>query len=141
MRRLFVLCLLLVFSSVVQAQSVEGVNIVDFGLYTVRVGKTVSAPASAFGAEDYLTGVKHLQSKTTISASVGTSFGFRFRVVGKGNGIARLRIVVRFPNPGIRNPKTGEIRQTEAHFDAVKINAVGFSGYAIDEDWEIVPGI
>jgi hypothetical protein len=139
-RRILVSCLLVAFSSVAQAQVAEQIEIVDAGIYEARVEKTVSAPHTAFGAEDHLSSVKLLQSTTTISASAGMRFGFRFRVIGRGNGLMKLKMVVRVPHPGMSNPKTGEITKIEAHSAYPKIGEVSYSGYTFDEDWEIVPG-
>jgi hypothetical protein len=71
---------------------------------------------------------------------VGVTFGFRYRVVGKGKGAAKLKTVIHFPSRGLRNPKTGEITTVEAHRGQAPVGEANYNSYTFDEDWEIVRG-
>ena len=54
--------------------------------------------------------------------------------------VVPLRMVTRFPPPGLRDPETGEARR---HQEVKVLKTIGtrhFRAYTIHEGWEMVPG-
>ena len=124
-----------------QAPKVDGIEIVETGLYRVEVAKTTQAAGAATGVQDELSNVKLVSSTTTVPAQVGTKFGFRYRVLGSPDRASvKLTVIVRFPGEGLRNPKTGERKAQDVTMWTRNIGAVTYNGYSFDAGWELVPG-
>jgi hypothetical protein len=124
-----------------QAPKVNGIEIVETGIYRVEIAKTTQAPGTATGVQDELTNVKLVSNTTTVPALIGTKFGIRYRVVGSPDRASvKLTVIVRFPGEGVRNPKTGERKAQDVTSWTRNIGVVTYSGYSFDESWELLPG-
>jgi hypothetical protein len=85
-------------------------------------------------------GIAHVSRTIAIRAEPGAQFGFRYRVVGEPNGgQTPLRLVTRFPPPGLNDPGRGIEHQSEEIVMAT-VGGTGFHGYELEYDWERVPG-
>jgi hypothetical protein len=71
---------------------------------------------------------------------VGVHFGFRYKIIGPENGIAKLTMVTLIPDPGIRNPNTGRTTMRNEYVEAKAIGSTQYTGYTFDNPWEIVLG-
>jgi hypothetical protein len=124
-----------------QAQSIDRIELVEWGIFQhERTGETTS-PRTATGTTNLVRNVRLQQTTTTIPALVGMKFGFRFRVVGapRGAGV-RLKCVTRFPSQGLTNPaKSKTFSSSEFYSDAV-VGEVTYRGYGFDHDWEVETG-
>jgi hypothetical protein len=140
MRRFFVFWLLVGSSNLAQAQTIQRIEILEFGIYTAQVDTRVPAPGTAFGPRDTISDAKLAQSTTTIPTRIGVRFGFRYRIVGEGNRAVKLKVVARIPPPGIRNPKTGDTTREDVDFIGSKVGEIAYTGYSFDDDSEMVPG-
>jgi hypothetical protein len=120
-----------------QGPRLDRIDVLDHGLYrTVRAG-TGPTPQ---GAAVVVRGVEHVRSTTQIPASQDVQFGFRYRVVGDPNGgQLPLRLITRFPPPGLRDPRSGLTSSTEELVMAT-VGGSGFHAYELEYDWELVPG-
>jgi hypothetical protein len=140
-RSLPVVLLALVLTAGARAQQVEGIEIVDWGIY--RTGNIVryADPRSPSG-ESYLTeSIRLDQATTTIPALVGMTFGLRFKVVGSPERApVVLKTVVRFPKEGVTNPATGK-KFLSAEFEAsALVGETTWEAYTLDYEWEVVTG-
>lgn len=119
-----------------RAQPTEA-DIIEYGSFAAAVEPV------RIGAHGYNTSpsVRHLQTKHTIPAQPGTVFGFTYKLAGSfGQEPLILRQVVIFPPPGLVKPGTGTIHGTEIDAPA-KLGEIGFVGYALQQPWELVPGV
>ncbi len=138
-----VLCFAVVIGALLDdvalGQVVQSIVITDFGLYTSQIDKTVNAPGTAAGTNNLVSDIKLLESTTTIPARLGSNFGFRYRIIGEGKSVT-VKLVTHIPEPGLRNPETGNTNVTSVVYIERSIGAVNFTSYSFDHDWEVVPG-
>ncbi len=113
-----------------QVAKVERVDVIESGLYTLVRGPAGSEPVATF-----------VESTDTVVARVGSTFGFRYLLVGEPAGApVSLWLVTRIPPPGVQNPTLrANVTVTEEPFTAV-IGTTHISGYSFDSSWEAVPG-
>ena len=124
-----------------QAPQVTRADVTEFGIYTADLVQAEKAPGSVAGTEKIVTHMRLAAQTRTIPAAKGVSFGYRFVLVGAPAGaIAPLHTVSIFPS-AMTNPAT---RQSAARSESdigLSIGAVGYTGYSMDSDWEVLPGV
>ena len=126
-------------ASPVAAQIVGDVEIVEQGIYTADIDRTVRGPDGLF--RNVLSNICHVVETTTIPARLGLHFGFRYRIGGVAQGrVIDVRKLTLFPTamqpPGATKPIT-----RAEHTYQRQIGTIGFTGYAFDETSELMPGI
>ena len=93
---------LLLSSSAAYAQTplVERIRFTEYGIYTVDRDVQVRDVLGINRAA--ATNVRHAATLRTIPAQIGTTFGFRYEVIGRPHAASvELRQVVIFPSPGL----------------------------------------
>jgi hypothetical protein len=135
------LVLLVLAASPVQAQQVERIDIVEWGIYQHDVRGEIPAPEAPAGKRNVIDNVRLQQATTTVPALVGMKFGYRFRVVGSSPGaLVRLEYVVRFPKQGLTNPAKAKTFATSQYHSHAAVGEVAYRGYSFDYDWEVETG-
>jgi len=122
-----------------QAPSVERIDVVEYGTYTVdrrvqgRDGRGINQATA--------TNVRHAATTRDIPARIGTTFGFRYRLVGKPDQApVTLRRIVVFPAPGLRpSPSARPLAQDEFTVQA-RIGETNYIFYTLEDGFELVPG-
>jgi len=124
------------------AQEVEGIEIVETGIYAVETTKLKPSSDTAAGYLGTVDEIRLVKSTTTIPAVQGTSFGMRYKILGvPKDARVELRLLTRLPAQGVHNPTTGEITFRNELSVERTIGDVHFRGYALRNEWEAVPGI
>lgn len=144
MRRAFIALLLLAAVPSVSAQAprIEGIDLVDYGIYDATFTRRIEDSGSVGGSRSGVTTIKLRERTSTIQAQKGLQFGVRFFVVGEPkNAPVPLRFVTRFPPQGVRDATTGITSYRNEHVRTAKVGGADFSGYSFDYDWEMVPGV
>ncbi len=120
---------------------VDGATIGDPGIYTSSVMKDIPDANTAEGVR-HTVGNISLQSRTeTIPARLGVGFGFHYTITGAPNGAqVQIRFVNRFPDPGLKNPTTGETTHIEEYSSNATVGNEMYKGWHFDHDYELVPG-
>jgi len=139
MRFLISLLALVLGLGAAQAQTINRLEITDFGTYKVEPG---NKRKNAEGLKTMVTpGVEHLETTTTIPARIGISFGVRYKVVGEpDNAEVTLRKVISFPPPGLQ-PSRGKIMpQSESKVETM-IGETVADLYTLEDNFELVPGV
>jgi hypothetical protein len=140
MRSFFAFWLLLALPGGAQAQTIQRIEIIEFGIFT-RGPQTIGEDAgSPSGFARAVSKVTLVQRTNIVPARIGAHFGFTFRVIGASDTIAKFKYILHIPAPGIRNPNTGNIMETGYHVQECRVGDVCFVGYGLDHDFEIVPG-
>jgi hypothetical protein len=89
-----------------------------------------------------VTGVDLKEKTYRISARTGVRFGVRYRIVGQpADADVKVKLVIRFPPAGLRNPQTGTPSYSDESTITRKVGKVTTAGFGFDRDWEMVPGI
>jgi hypothetical protein len=124
-----------------QAQQVDRIEIVEWGIFRNDQEARVPAPDTPTGTRNLVRNVRLQQATTTIPALVGMKFGFRFKVVGSPPGArVSLKVVTRFPSQGVTNPaKRKTFATSEFSSDAI-VGEITYRGYSFDQDWEVETG-
>jgi hypothetical protein len=131
----------LALASAAHAQTVERITISDPGLYGYETEKVEDAPNSVRGIFRTVRNQRLIEQTERVPGLIGTSFGVNFDVAGKPNGESvTLRLITRFPAPGLRDPKTGKLFLTSENDRQFKIGQLAFRSFTFDESWEIMPG-
>jgi hypothetical protein len=140
MRILISLLLLAALSNAAGAQTVQRIEITEFGIYRSKTTEVVAAPGTATGTEWLVTDIKLVKQTTTVPARLGVEFGFRYKIIGRGGASVRLKKLTLIPQPGIRNPKTGNTSVRSESFLDRKVGTTNYTSYGLDNSWEIVTG-
>lgn len=80
-------------------------------------------------------------STTSILAEVGVRFGLRYSVIGPPGYSPELKLVIRFPPGGLRDPATRQILFQSEFDTAVIAGATNYWEYHFENEWEVVGGI
>jgi hypothetical protein len=141
MRALLSLLLLASISSTAGAQTIQRIDITEVGIYRLgQVTETRGALGTATGEVHILADINLVQATTTIPARLGVTLGIRYRIVGQTGEKVRLKVVWLIPQPGIRNPNTGNTTvRDESDWDRT-VGSMFHNGYTFDNPWEIVTG-
>jgi len=134
--------LLFLVSCTSQPAKVEKIQTLDYGIYEVLgPSRTVNAPETALGKATAVKDFKLLKATRTIRAKLGSSFGYRYAIIGepKGKRVA-LKFVMIFPSKGLLNPHTQKVNNRGELTLKRAIGKDHFDIYSFDEEWEMVPG-
>ncbi len=124
-----------------QAQKVERITITDPGLYDYEVEKIDKTPDSVSTGFKTIKNVRLLQRAERIPAKRGSRFGVRYRIIAdQSNLFVNVRTVMRYPEPGLRDPKTNRLHEKTENTQLNITGAESYTGYSFDEDWEAMPG-
>jgi hypothetical protein len=128
-------------SATAQQARIERIMIVEAGLLEARKVDSVPTPGTASGETSVLDSVVFYDASRSVPAQVGMQFGARYRIVGAPAGQAAIvRIKWLVPEPGMRNPLTGEVTQVDEADENVTTGTDRLAGYKFGQSWEVVPG-
>jgi len=139
MRRVFAfaaaLALLATFS--VARADQPRVEIIDFGAYATGSRTTIPMPISVSGRMNLVDHVRLTEKTREIMGQLGTSFGFRYRVLGVPSGAT---ITVRTLHPRLTNPETGKTMNYGEREQEASPGSERYTGYSFDASYEIAEG-
>ncbi len=134
---------LLLFASAstgAQAQQVDRINIIDYGIYTGTTQKAETKQDTAAGYINVSSNIKLVTQTETVSARLGLRFGLRYVVVGQPKGSeVTLTWITRFPPQGLVNAKGEKFQKNEFDRPAT-IGEPRFRMYEFTYSWEMVSG-
>lgn len=140
----FVLIVLAVLvPTVLDAQTthLRRIEIVASGTYEIKVETSTPDVNVVGGHTDIVSAWKRISPGQTFRAQLCLTFGLEYQIAGSPNGaMMPLRMVTRFPPPGLRDPETGDAK---LHQEVRILKTIGtrhFRAYTIHESWEMVPG-
>jgi hypothetical protein len=132
---------LLLSSSAAYAQTpqVERILFTEYGIYTVDrdvQGRDVLGINRAAASN-----VRHAATLRTIPAQIGTTFGFRYKVIGRPHAAwVELRQVVIFPSPGIIPSSSSKPITQDEFVLQTRIGERSYASYTLEDAFELVPG-
>jgi Domain of unknown function (DUF3859) len=121
--------------------TVERIDVLDTGVYTVETGAVTTDPGAPTGEITAVPVATNVEATTEIKGDVGLEFGLRYVIAGAPEGSdVPLDFVIRYPAPGLKDPAEAEpIRESRFSRDK-SIGETLYLGYGFENDWEIVPG-
>jgi len=134
--------LLLAGSAAAQAVKVERIEVARPGTYQIEVGKPIPDASVATGNRVEATAYKSVKVGQQIEAKVGTIIGAELTVVGTPRrGKAPLKVVWRYPAPGLTNPDAKATKTSDEYNDTQLIGEKFPIFWGLTQDWHLVPGI
>ncbi|MEQ8698294.1 MAG: DUF3859 domain-containing protein [Bauldia litoralis] len=134
-----VAALLMAPTAGLRAETKNGIEIIDFGIYSLTVTRRVSAPGDVSLERNIVANVKVLRKDRVIAAQPGRSFGYQFRIVDPA--LAGQRLTLRTTFPELTNPETGKKSTSQERTIVAQLNAPMYDGYRFDYRWEMAEGI
>ncbi len=124
-----------------QSARVERIEIAGTGIIEIGKSKTIKDKEIITGSRSEATSTKIVQNTTEIPAKIDTVFGVDFRMIGVAKGKrAKIRIIWRYPEPGLKNPK-GNVTTVDAYDDVfTSSNEPNTVYWSLASDWTLVPG-
>ncbi|MGB6663115.1 MAG: DUF3859 domain-containing protein [Xanthobacteraceae bacterium] len=106
---------------------VKNVEVLDYGIYKIEAQSSQ---------------VRLARATTTVPAERGVEFGIRYKIDGAPIGTAvPLRELTIFPSPGLRPPTASHPIPSSKTETKAKIGEVSYTGYQLDDPWELLPGV
>ncbi|MDY0163258.1 DUF3859 domain-containing protein [Desulfobotulus sp.] len=118
----------------------KSLRITEYGLFRVEITETITNPSKITGHQN---NIRHVLLKTTDRIPLQRGANFGVSVVVDGSEDSRewtLRRVIRFPYPGLRDPKTGKTHPYDERLVTVQPGTDGTVSFTFDHEWEMVPG-
>jgi hypothetical protein len=118
---------------------VTSIEVTEYGLYTLNITGT---QREATGVSRNTVGdIRHAATTRTVPAQIGVRFGFRYRVNGNPQGQkVELKRITIFPAPGLKTPNSAQPLQKTEYTIVREIGALSYTGYGLEDPWELVPG-
>lgn len=126
--------------SAAETMRISVAEISGFGVFEAATTRRFSGYSTKTPAIDTVSGVRFLDRTTEVPGTLGTNFGFQYRLntTPEGQKVA-IKSVIRFPDGGLQHP-SGQIYEQSVEHKYIKVGEIGLHGYGFDESWEIVPG-
>lgn len=134
--------LLLAPAAWAQTPVLDRIDVNDYGIYTADTTGQEAVQGTATGSMNIVRNIKQAVATRTVPAQLGVRFGYHFTPVGSPDGASvQLHHVVIFPSPGLRNPDNGQTNTRDEYDTTKKIGVEAYTGYKLENDWELVPGV
>ena len=132
---------IVVTSAPANAQTIDGIQFLDAGIFAGRVLGKQPSPRTASGTINISGDRDIIEQTDRICARLGVFFGVKYQLTGKPAGeTVMLDLVTRFPEPGMVNAKGERFLQNE--FNSLStIGTAEIRTFSFDEKWELVPGL
>ncbi len=125
-----------------QTPRVDRAEVSKPGIYSAKVTKRIADQSISTGNRNEVGEIRNTEITTLIRAKVNMFFGLEGTVFGSPNGTRiPVKIVWRYPQPGIINPVTGTPKLTDEYMDATLIGRKFRYFWELTRDWQIVPGV
>jgi hypothetical protein len=138
-RAIALLVLFVGYPAIAQVQ-LTNVEVLDYGIYTVDVKS--SRRDSQGMNENLSTNVRLAKATTTVPAERGVEFGMRYKIDGTpiGNVVSLSELTI-FPSPGLHPPTGSQAIHASRTTTNPKIGEVSYTGYRLDDPWELLSGV
>ena len=119
---------------------VTGSHVLHTGTYEVGKTKEIDDPNISLG-HCYEADATLLHETTTITAKLNAAFGLEIMLEGTPRGkVVPVRIVWRYPDPGLQNPQTGKTKFVDDYMDRREIGKKSTLYWMLRQEWTLVPG-
>jgi hypothetical protein len=116
------------------------IEIIEKGVYQAETIAQRVAPKST-GFVNSVKNIRLISNTTTVFAELGVRFGLRYEVLDTTVQHAPLKLIVRFPPAGLRNPQTGQTLFESEYTDHIPRGVPLYWEYQLESEWEMVPGL
>ncbi len=125
-----------------QSPRVDRAQVRRPGIYSAKVTKKIADKSISTGNRNEVGEIRNTEITTLIPAKVDMFFGLEGTVIGapKRTRIP-VKIVWRYPQPGLQNPAGGAAKLTDEYMDGVNIGNTFQFFWQLTQEWQIVPGV
>jgi Domain of unknown function (DUF3859) len=145
MRVLLALLLATVGWSAAQAQSgrIDRIDALKPGIFVFGdTPKSIQDRSISTGQRTEAKEIRNVEVTTLIPARKDTVFGVEGMVVGSPNGASvPVRVVWRYPEPGLTNPDTGITKYLDDYTERRTIGQSVTYYWNLGSEWTLVPGV
>jgi hypothetical protein len=121
--------------------TVERIEITRPGVYEIQTHGSVSDQSISTGSKVEVRGYKNLQSGSRIHARAGTVIGAELNIVGTPRRAkVPIKVVWRYPAPGLTNPDTKVAKTVDEYVDTKTIGEKFPVFWGLTQSWHLVPG-
>jgi hypothetical protein len=113
------------------------VEIMDYGIYATGARTTIPMPMSVSGKMNLVANVRLTEKTREVLGQLGTSFGFRYRILGVPSG---AKVTIRTLHPRLTNPETGKSMNYGEREQDAGDSSERYTGYSFDSSYEIAEG-
>ena len=135
MEKIFITLLAVVlvvsFQATSMAAHVDGISIVDYGLYETTFEQWDPAPKTSDGKIEIVGNMKLLEATYDIPGTAGAEFGLRYVVNGRQDG-KTVKILVKIVHVDLDNPQAAV--QTDQWVSEKQIGRTTFDGWKFNSD-------
>jgi hypothetical protein len=138
---LSVLSLLFVTAGAAYAQmpQIDRIEVTEYGIYTVD--RAIEGRDALGINKAAASNVRHAATMRTIPAQIGTTFGFRYKVIGRPyDAPVDLREVVIFPPSGLIPSPSSKLITHDEFALHTRIGQSSYASYTLEDGFELVPG-
>jgi hypothetical protein len=124
------------------ALKVERIDVARAGTYEIEVGKPIPDARVATGNRVEAKAYKSLKvGAKTIPARLGTVIGAELTIVGAPRrGKVPLKVVWRYPEPGLVNPESKSASATDEYNDTQLVGEKFPIIWGLTQEWHLMPG-
>lgn len=122
------------------ANAHPSIRIIEKGVYRAETVDRMTT----HGATGVLNTVKNprlISDTVIVYGKLGARFGLRYKLLGITGSTLDLKLVIRFPPEGLRDPATGARYFESTQVLTMQAGIVSYWEYHLENDWEIVPGV
>lgn len=120
---------------------VDGATIINAGIYELKLGRRMGTGTMAGQAHHSVTAKRLIRRTADIPAHQCLSFGFEYVIHGTpADAAVPIRMVTRFPSPGLRHPETQAVTLRDEIVVTRAIGKVHFRSFTLESPAELVPG-
>ena len=125
-----------------QAQArVDDGKVIRRGIYELGKVKAIDDPSISTGHRTEATSVKFKEHRQRIEVKDGTVFGLDLMVNGRPRGQRiPVRVIWRYPDPGLRNPDSGKTKFKDEYNDTVTLGTESTYYWSVGAEWQRVEG-
>jgi len=132
---------LLAQPALAQPVTVERVDVARPGVYEIEVAKPIPDARVATGTRVEARAYKNVKVGTTIDLKLGTVIGVELTAIGSPRrGKVPLKVVWRYPEPGLVNPETKTAKRSDEYTDTQLVGDKFPVFWGLTQDWHLVPG-
>jgi hypothetical protein len=122
-------------------EGVVGIKIESFGIYQAEIKEVSASHDAASGFRNKIGKISEAERTDRIPLRRGVVFGLTVVTTGRAEGTSvNLKIIWRFPPPGLKNPQTGEVHLCDEFFDQFEFGQAQIIHYRFDAEFELLLG-
>jgi hypothetical protein len=116
------------------------IHILEKGVYQAETTSRTTAQ-DATSIRNTVRNPRLISDTAIVYGRLGVRFGLRYILSGTESPVADLKLVIRFPPVGLRDPATNARYFESVQVLTIQSDAAHYWEYHFENGWEIVPGV